>query len=109
MCNDRRCESCGYAVWDSGDASVGMAAFIDGCKCPFPGMEVHQEQAADDENYDCPFHIQKYPAEWEKVRCTECNSPNSQFIKIVSPENYFKGNYRCNDCGKEFVADNRMW
>ena len=108
MC-ERRCESCGYAVWDRGDASVGMPASVEDCKAKFSSIDVQLDRMYEDDDYECPFHIQVYPAEWEKVRCTECNSPNSQFIQIVSPENYFKGNYRCGDCGKEFVADNRMW
>lgn len=108
--NKQGCETCGYAVWDKGDPSVGMGASIEDCKCEIPGIQEHFEKSCDDPEYACPFHAMIYEREWEKTRCKECNSPNTKYIKHA-PSEYddYLAEYSCNDCNEKFIADVRMW
>lgn len=106
MTEGQTCETCGYAVWFS-DYSVGIDWYVDSCKAKFPSAEKHFGRCSDDETHQCPFHVMKYPNNWEYVRCNACNSPNTKFIKPIDEVEY-KAEYRCDDCNNKFVAD-VMW
>jgi len=103
MTEGQTCESCGYAVWFS-DYSVGIDDYVDSCKAKFPSAEKQFERCRDDDNYQCPFHIKRYPDYSQYTRCTACNSPNTKFVEMYDEVNDI-AKYRCEDCKEIFKAD----
>lgn len=105
-----RCESCGNAIWDSGDASVGVSPYVEDCKAQVKSIENQWEKLNADPDYQCPFYVKQYEKEWERTRCTECNSPNTVYIgNIPDVEETYKAKYKCKDCGANFIANVVMW
>lgn len=99
-----QCEYCANAVWDTGDYSVGIPAYIDQCKNldvdkfnetyfdMFTGIKDH-----------CSFFLVQYQLEYEKIRCPNCNSPKNKLIELT--ECCCQANFQCNECEYLFVAD----
>lgn len=94
------CENCAYAVWDSGDSSVGMPPHI--CDCDFPqytalGNEII-ENVLEENREKCPFWLPQFPRESERVRCPECNNPTWRYTDTPDDMENLEMEIECRHC-----------
>lgn len=102
------CEQCANAIWDDGDWSVGLQAFVEDCKQKSSLVENIWDEQAKDDDIICPFFLQQYEPEWMITRCPECNS---RHISAIEEFDYESLTVRssCDDCSTIFMADIPMW
>jgi len=100
------CEDCVNAIWDNGDSSVGMSAYVEDCKQQSRSIEQIWDEQFEDEGHICPFFIKQLIPERQLHRCTKCNSRHVKFIKVCEDDEY-SAEFKCLDCEHVFVND--MW
>jgi len=89
------CEKCVYALWFE-DRSVGIWPYVEECNHIF-GARVFDEDRAEDEDARCSFFVKKHELEYNKLRCSVCNSSKMNYGDFIYTD---KSVYAtCAECG----------
>jgi len=110
MC-DEDCETCAFAIWDSGDDSVGMPSHVYDCSCQFIPFDVFDGVASLERV--CPFWLEQYELEYQKLRCSNCNSSSTGIDNYQQDDDDIETvEVICKQCGhteRKNIYDLPMW
>lgn len=102
------CEECANAIWDDGDWSVGIQAYVEDCKQKSSYIEDIWIEQSKNSEFICPFFLRQYEQEWEITRCPICKSRHISTIGEFNNDSLTVKS-SCDDCSNIFEADIPMW